>query len=231
MPERMSGRMSRLILDIETAGRDFDALDEATQSYFLRSAGTEEEIAEVKESLSLYPLTGEVVAIGLLNPDTGKGAVYFQTPGTEPMLPFEEDGVTFETGTEEEILRKFWAAVKSYDSIITFNGRGFDCPFLLVRSAMHRIRPTRDLMPNRYWDAHIDLMDRLSFFGATRRKFSLDMWCRSFGIQSPKEDVSGSGVRELFSTGRYLDIARYCVRDLHATKELFSYWENYIRMP
>ncbi len=221
--------MSRLVLDIETAGKDFDALDEAEKQYFLRYAKTEEEITLAKESLSFYPLTGEVVAIGLLNPDTRKGAMYFQAPGVEPMLPFEEDGIRYETGAEPEILLKFWEAVKSYDTVITFNGRGFDCPFLLVRSAMHKIKPSRDLMPNRYADSHIDLMDRLSFFGSTRRRFSLDMWCRAFGIESPKDEVTGYEVAELFSSGRCLDIARYCARDLHATAELFFYWERYIR--
>jgi len=221
--------MSRLILDIETAGRDFDTLDEATQQYFLHKAETEEEIAEAKDSLSFYPLTAEVAAIGLLNPDTLRGAVYFQSPGEEPLLPLEEEGMRFETGTEAEILRKFWETVKQYDTVITYNGRGFDCPFILVRSAIHRIKPSKDLMPSRYSDAHIDLMDRLSFYGAVRRKFSLDMWCRAFGIASPKAEVTGYEVTGLFGSGRYLDIARYCARDLHATRELFHYWETYIK--
>jgi DNA polymerase elongation subunit (family B) len=220
--------MSRLILDIETAGRDFETFDEATRQYLLRNATTDDEIREVKESLSFYPLTGEVVAIGLLNPDTGKGAMYFQTPG-DPLLPFEEDGIRYETGNEKEILRKFWDTVKTYKSIVTFNGRGFDCPFILVRSATHRIKPTKDLMPNRYGDGHIDLMDRLSFFGATRRRFSLDMWCRAFGITSPKDEVTGYQVTDLFRAGRHLDIARYCARDLFATMELFGYWEKYVK--
>ena len=222
--------MSRLVLDIETAGREFDLLDEATQQYFLRRAETETEIQEVKESLSFYPLTGEIVAIGLLNPDTEKGAIYFQNAG-DPLLPFEEGGVKYETGTEEEILRKFWEKVRNYRTIITYNGRGFDCPFILVRSAMHRIVPTKDLMPNRYSDEHIDLMDRLLFFGAMRRHFSLDMWCRAFGIKSPKTEVTGYQVKDLFRAGRYEDIARYCVRDLFATKELFDYWEKYMTPP
>jgi DNA polymerase elongation subunit (family B) len=219
--------MSRLVLDIETAGRDFDSLDEETQQYFLRRAETEEEIQEAKDSLSFYPLTGEIVAIGLLNPDTEKGAMYFQNLG-EPLLPFEEDGVRYETGTEEEIIRKFWDTVKNYKSIITYNGRGFDCPFILVRSAMYSMKPTKDIMPNRYSNEHIDLMDKLSFFGATRRRFSLDMWCRAFGIKSPKEDVTGYQVSDLFRAGRYEDIARYCVRDIFATKDLFEYWDKFM---
>lgn len=221
--------MSRIILDIETVGRDFSSLDKEAQNYLLRWAETEEEIREVKESLSLYPLTGEIAAIGMLNPDTMRGAVYFQTPD-DSLLPFEEEGISFQTGTEKEILQRFWDVIKGYDQFITFNGRGFDCPFIMIRSAVHRIKPSRDLMPNRYNGTHIDLLDQLTFYGASRRRFSLDMWCRTFGIKSPKsEGITGYEVRELFMSGRYVDIARYCLRDLIATRELLTYWENYIR--
>jgi DNA polymerase elongation subunit (family B) len=221
--------MSRVIFDIETVGKDFGSLEKPVRDYLLRWAGSEEEKKEVEESLSFYPLTGEVITIGMLNPDTGRGAVYFQN-NRDPLLPFEEDGILYEAGTEEDILRKFWDAIKSYDQFVTFNGRGFDCPFILVRSAVHRIKPKRDLMPNRYGDAHIDLFDQLSFFGASRRKFSLDLWCRTFGIKSPKEDgITGYEVKELFRAGRHLDIARYCAGDLRATKELLIVWETYLK--
>jgi DNA polymerase elongation subunit (family B) len=221
--------MSQIIFDIETVGRDFESLDKATQEYLLRYAETEDEKEEIKDRLSFYPLTAEVVAIGLLNPDTQKGLVFFQTLG-EPLLPFEEDNIRYETGTEKEILEKFWNVIKDYRQFITFNGRGFDCPFILIRSAIHRIKPKKDLMPNRYNDMHVDLLDHLTFYGATRRRFSLDMWCRAFGIKSPKEGgITGYEVKDLFRASRYIDIARYCVGDLRATRELLSYWENYIR--
>ena len=221
--------MSRVLLDIETVGRDFSSLDKEMQDYFLRWAETEDEVKEVKDSLSFYPITGEVVAIGMLNPDTAKGAVYYQTPG-DALLPFEEDGVTFQSGNEKEILQKFWDMIKGFDQVITFNGRTFDCPFILVRSAVHRIKPSRDLMPNRYNGSHIDLLDQLTFYGASRRKFSLDMWCRTFGIKSPKsEGISGHDVKGLFTSERYVDIAKYCLGDLRATRELLGYWEHYIR--
>ena len=231
--------MSRIIFDIETAGKDFDALDKGTQEYLLKWAESEEEIKDVKESLSFYPLTAEIITIGMLNPETDKGAVYFQAPphsggfaeeNETAIAPFEENGIRFETGSEKEILEKFWNTVKSYKEIITFNGRGFDCPFILVRSAVHKIKPTKDLMPNRYNGSHIDLLDQLTFYGASRRRFSLDMWCKTFGIKSPKEDgITGYDIKDLFRDKRYVDIARYCFGDIRATKELFSYWENYIK--
>lgn len=220
--------MPRVIFDIETAGREFDLLAEPFKEYFLRFAQTDEEVQTAKESLSFYPLTGEIVAIGMLNPDSGKGAVYFQAPREEPLLPFEEGGIRYESGTEKEVLEKFWRAIKGYSEFVTFNGRCFDCPFILVRSAVHRVAPTRELMPNRYSGPHIDLLDQLTFFGATRR-FSLDLWCRALGIESPKQDTCGHEVKEMFRAGKYLDIARYCAGDLRATKELLDLWQTYMR--
>ena len=222
-------QMARIIFDIETVGRDFESLDQTMQEYLLRYAETDDEKEEVKDRLSFYPQTAEIVTIGLFDPDAGKGLAFFQTTG-EPLLPFEEDNVRYETGTEKEIIEKFWNVIKTCTQFITFNGRGFDCPFILIRSAVHKIKPTKDLMPNRYNASHVDLLDQLSFFGASRRRFNLDTWCRTFGIKSPKEDgITGYEVKDLFKAGRHLDIARYCVGDLRATSGLLSYWEKYIR--
>jgi DNA polymerase elongation subunit (family B) len=221
--------MSRVIFDIETLGKDFDDLDEPTQEYLMKWATTEEEQQGVKDSLSFYPHTSEVIALGMYNIDSGKGVVYYQSPG-EGAGPLEEDGISYEISDEKGIITSFWDVIPKYKEFVTFNGRGFDCPFIMVRSAFHKIKPTRDLMPNRYSGPHIDLMDQLSFFGASRRKFSLDMWCRTFGITSPKEEgIKGEDVKEFFQEGRYLDIAKYCGRDIKATGELFKCWEEYVK--
>jgi len=222
--------VGRVIFDIETVGADFDTLEPAVQEYLVKWAESEEEKERIRESLSFYPLTGEIVAIGMLNPDTDKGAVFFQATGEMP-LPFEEDGIRYECGSEKEIIEKFWNTVKAYDQIVTFNGRAFDCPFIIIRSAVNRVKPTRDLMPYRYGvNSHIDLFDQLSFYGAAKKKFPLDMWCRTFGIKSPKEEgITGYDIKDLFRAGRHVDIARYCAGDLTATKEILSVWENYIK--
>ncbi len=226
--------MSILILDIETSGLGLNTLEPAMREYMLRSAETPEEVQEVDDTLSFYPLTAQIVAIGVLDLDTLKGGMYYLTPpdaDRQPSLPLEEDGIKFSAFEQEaDLLGKFWDTVKGYKSIVTYNGRGFDCPFILTRSAIHKIKPTKELMPNRYSsDEHIDLMDRLTHFGSVRRRFSLDMWCRGFGIESPKTTVSGKDVPIMFKAGRYLEIAQYCARDLFATRELFLYWQEFMR--
>lgn len=222
--------MSRLVFDIETIGTDFETLDEQAREYLLKAARSDQERELVPEQLSFSPLTGSVVAIAMLNPDTGKGAVYYQSPGAEPSER-EEDGITYATGSEAEILQKFWTTLAFYSQVVTFNGRAFDGPFLMVRSAVHKIRPSKNLVPYRYGDEHIDLYDRLGFFGAVRRTMSLHMWCQALDIPSSKANgITGYQVPQLFADGRADDIARYCMDDVRATAALFDYWDKYINI-
>ncbi|KKQ23169.1 MAG: hypothetical protein US36_C0003G0003 [Candidatus Wolfebacteria bacterium GW2011_GWC1_37_10] len=143
----------KLVFDIETIGVDFDALDNTTQDVLTRwikkeSAGEteyKEALRELKEGLGFSPLTGEIVAIGVLDVDKNQGAVYFQAPG-ENIKEFSEDNIKFKQMTEKEMLENFWTGAKEYSEFITFNGRGFDAPFLMIRSAIYGIKPTKDLM-------------------------------------------------------------------------------------
>jgi 3'-5' exonuclease len=234
---------NKLVIDIETIGEDFDALDKATQEnltkWIKKDSDTEAEyklaLQDIKNELGFSPLTGEIVAIGLLDYHKNEGAVYYQAPG-QKNEEIKEDGISFKQMTEEDMLRKFWELANRYEIFITFNGRTFDIPFLMVRSAIKEVRPTKDLMQGRYpWQQrnnsaiHIDLIDMLSFYGATRRKGSLHLWSRAFGIESPKSGgVSGEDVGPLFKKKKFLEIAKYNVGDIRATRELYTKWEGYL---
>jgi 3'-5' exonuclease len=222
--------MSKVIFDIETSGVDFDSLDKERKEYLLKFAETDEEKEEAKQRLALYALTAEVVAIGMLNPETNKGVVYYQNNNGEAE-EFTEDNILYKSGTEKEVLEYFWEAMKSYGQFITFNGRGFDCPFLMTRSAILEVKPTKNLMPYRFsTDVHIDLLEQLSWQGAIR-KFSLDFFCKAFDIKSPKNNgITGLDVPVLYKEGKYQDIAKYCFGDLVATKDLYDRWNEFINI-
>lgn len=223
-------KIKKVILDIETAGCEFDSLDQISQDYLLKFAEDEQKEQEVRESLSFYPLTAQVVAIGMLEADSDKGYVFFQGPGHNDKVITEGNAEFIPFADEKTLLEAFWKKLLEYQQIVTFNGRGFDCPFLMVRSAINKVKASKNLMPNRYSsDMHIDLLDRLTFYGSVRRKFSLHMWCKAFGIDSPKEgEVTGFQVKDLFNAGEFLKIARYCQMDIVATKKLFEYWDKYL---
>lgn len=229
----------KLVFDIETIGEDFDSLDQTTQEVltrWLKKESTDEEeyragLEELKSGLGFSALTGEIVTIGVLDVELNKGAVYYQSPDKNAE-DFEEDGIRFKAMSEKEMLEKFWEGAKKYQQFITFNGRAFDVPFLMMRSAVYQIRPSINLMPPRYssTSAHIDLLDQLTFYGAVRKKGNLHLWARTFGIKSPKDKgVTGEDVGGLFRDGKYLEIAKYNVGDLRATRELYLIWERYIR--
>ncbi len=235
--------MPKLIFDIETVGENFDKLDKTTQEVLTKWIKKESEgeteyqeaLQDLKEGLGFSPLTGEIVTIGVLDYEKNKGAVYFQAPG-EDLPESEENGVKFKQMTEKEMLKNFWNGAKDYQEFISFNGRGFDVPFLMIRSAIYGIKPTKDLMSNRYLGSqkfdskNIDLLDQLTFYGAVRRKGNLHLWSRAFGIESPKaHGITGDDVRKLFKEKKFLDIAKYNVGDLLATKQLYEYWEKYLK--
>ena len=221
--------MPRLIFDIETVGVDFDSLDKTSQDLLLMYAETDEERQQIREGLGFSPLTGRIVTIGILNPDTGKGCAFYQEQnGEEEEL--DGDITIIPSKDEKEILKRFWEVATHYDQFITFNGHAFDCPFLMIRSAILKIKPSVSLYSNRYYDRpHLDLFDRLSNFGAARFRKPLHMWCQAFGIDSPKDKgTSGHDVAQLFKDNRCRDIAKYCAGDLYATAKLYEYWEKYL---
>jgi len=235
--------MSKLVIDIETIGETFDEMDGTTKevlTHWIREEAKNDEefnksLKDIKEGLGFSPLTGQIVAIGLLDAEKNNGGVYFQSPDVT-VNEFSENDIKFVALSEKEILDRFWQVAKNYDQFITFNGRAFDIPYIIVRSAVHKIRPTKDLMNHRYLSSqrndaqHIDLLDQLSFYGAVKKKGSLHLWCRAFGITSPKaQGVTGDDVAALFKNKQYLDIAKYNVGDLYATRDLLKYWENYIK--
>ena len=234
--------MKTIVFDIETVGEDFDALDETSQHVLTRwikkEAKDEKEyeksLGNLKDEMGLSPLTGFIVAVGVLEIESQKGAVYFQAP-EKKVADFEEKDIKYKVQTEKEILESFWRVAEKADSFVSFNGRSFDVPFLMIRSAVHGIKPSKNLLSNRYLSMqkfgakHIDLMDQMTFYGAMWRRPNLHMCCRALGIKSPKEDgVDGNAVAELFKNQRYEDIARYNAGDLFSTAGLFEKWKKFL---
>jgi 3'-5' exonuclease len=225
----------KVVLDIETTAFSFDSLSESQQELILRHAEQEKDEAvrsEKKEDsiryLSLYPFTAKVISIGMLNTETGKSLVLFESSDNIEWSN-DEKQIKYRGLPEKEMLEQFWITAKKINQIITFNGRNFDIPFLTIRSAIQKVKPTKNFIANRY-DLlhHIDLLEQLTFYGNIK-KFNLDFYCHSFGIESPKsKGVTGMEIKELYNAGRIRDIAIYCGEDIIATNELYKIWNEYL---
>ncbi len=240
--------------------------DEETKEYLIKYAKNDEERKAAIENLVFTPFTSQLVAIGMLDYNKKEGAVivngesaeeldpssklesetmldYDVEPaeGEESKLPYKEEKLsklTYLCRSEKEMLELFWKKIKNegYNLFVTFNGREFDCPFIMLRSLFMGIRPSYNLMSGTDFNIrgyHIDMMKELTFnkhapTGA-RRKFSLDFYCKQLGIPSPKADgVTGDMVNELFRNNETQKIADYCFGDVVATGNLFNLWNKYL---
>ena len=200
--------MATLGLDIETIGEswlDFDVeTQKALTQWITKNTNTkaeyERELLKVKEQLVFSPLTGRVVALGMYDIDRQLGAVYFVGDGSGKS--YVDGEFTFKERSEKELLEDFWEGARSYDVFVTFNGRAFDLPFLMHRSAILGVTPDIALVGQRYLNRqaipyHVDLLDELTFYGNMKRQ-SLHMYCRAYGIESPKREGCGAEVLEMF---------------------------------
>ncbi|MDT3697589.1 MAG: ribonuclease H-like domain-containing protein [Ignavibacterium sp.] len=226
--------MRKLIFDIETCSVPFDSLSDSQREYLLKYSEKENDPVkretmkdETIRYTSLYPFTARCIAIGMYDVMKDKSYVYYESEKSEEWNS-ENTNVFYKGLTEKEMLESFWRIAKYVDQFVTFNGRNFDVPFLMMRSAILKIKPSKNLMAYRYGDEHIDLLEQFTFYSTTR-KFNLDFYCHAFGIESPKsKDISGMEVKTLYEAGKIKDIAVYCSKDIYATYQLYKIWEEYL---
>jgi predicted PolB exonuclease-like 3'-5' exonuclease len=219
--------MKKLVIDIETVGLPWEELDPYVREYMLKGL-SEGDAEEAKRSGGLSPFRGKIVAIGVINIGDGRSCALYEMPGqTELQVEKGTNGRTYISGTEKQILEKFWEFFDSDSRFISFNGRQFDGPFLMIRSAVNGIVPKRDLVGYRYgFHPNCDLREALNFFGtvnARQFKFNLDLACKAFGVETSKgEGLDGKSVDSWYRAGRHREIADYCLDDVRATAELYD---------
>lgn len=152
-------------------------------------------------------------------------------------LVIEEDGVVKHCGVlgrdretrrfhldEARTLSSFWKLVSGFsegrDLFIGHNLFDFDLLFLYKRSCIHRIKPSVNLSFRRYQSRPV--FDTMWEWTKWHHRISLHDLAQTFGIQSPKESgVNGRSIYELYQQGRHEEIAKYCMRDVKCTREVF----------
>ena len=139
--------------------------------------------------------------------------------------------LTADRFSEEEILTKFFRAFSDngkLPQLISWNGSGFDIPVLIYRAMQYdlaapwlfeegdRIKSMRfDNYVNRFHTRHLDLMDRFSQYGASRRE-AMDVVASLYGLPG-KTAVDGSMVGALVATGDWHTLSVYCESDVMNT--------------
>lgn len=215
---------STIAYDIEVAGFTWEEVDEITRGYLVNRARDEEEREAVRDRTALIPGLGKIIAIAMWNLEKDRGLCLLEGEREEPHEWERVPHSDLFRGEEHELLDRFWEIVdRKRPRLVSFNGRAYDGPILMIRSAQLGVKPSLNLVGNRYQiGAHTDLLELFTFMGAWRERYSLDFWCRRFDVESPKGSIDGSQIGRAYREGRLEEIGEYCLRDVRATAELYQ---------
>lgn len=123
------------------------------------------------------------------------------------------------------ITEHFWRGWMAYDkpTLVSFNGRSFDLPLLELAAFRFGISvpdwfstklKSWDQYRNRYnQNAHLDLQELLTNFGASRLNGGLNLVANLLG-QPGKMGVAGYMVQDLYHAGKLAEINDYCRCDV-----------------
>ena len=210
-----------LFLDIETVRglESFDELDERGKGLWEKKA--EHSFSDTDPSVSwenagLYAEFGKIVCIsvGLLHTDQSGRKLRIKA---------------FYGHDEKEVLQGFGDLLNSYYNrkdqfLCAHNGKGFDFPFLCKRFLINglEIPEILDVTGKKPWE--VSLIDTMEIwkFGNWKGAVSLDSLAWIFGIPSPKGDIDGGQVGDVFWKDQ--DLARivtYCNKDVEALVQVF----------
>jgi predicted PolB exonuclease-like 3'-5' exonuclease len=124
----------------------------------------------------------------------------------------------------KEIVCGFWQGIARFPKaqLVTYNGRGFDLPLLELAAFRYGcdlrgyLRNCRD----RYRGSHIDLMEWVTNFGASRLSGGLNLLSKILG-KPGKMEVVGEKVYEMHLKGQKQEINDYCMFDTLDTYFVF----------
>lgn len=215
-----------IFLDIETVPlhADFSSLTQQQQQLWADKTAYQrkEELTaeEYYERAGIWAEFGKIVCISL---------GYFQQ-----YQPYRSFRVTSFWGEEHQILSSFKNLLerhfnKSYYLLCAHNGKEFDFPYIARRMLINRIDLPEKLMMfgKKPWEIpHIDTME-LWKFGDYKHYTSLKLLANVLDIPSPKDDIDGSQVRDVFYKDKDIDrIVTYCEKDTVTVAQVFLRLRN-----
>ena len=142
--------------------------------------------------------------------------------------------VTTFQGDEVRLLKDFKKLLNEHFSrpknlLCAHNGKEFDFPYIARRLIINSISlPYKlDLFGKKPWEVpHLDTME-LWKFGDFKHYTSLKLMANILGIPSPKEDMDGSMVRDVYYEEGDLDrIVTYCELDVITLAQVFLRLRN-----
>ena len=215
-----------LFLDIETVPQSefFNELPEEAQQLFADKTQYQRKDdltpEEFYERAGIWAEFGKIICISV---------GYFTIKNAERQ--FRTKSIT---GAEKQLLEEFNDLVKTHFSNPAFvfcghNIKEFDIPYMCRRMLINGINiPEKlQLFGRKPWEIpHLDTLE-LWKFGDYKHYTSLKLLTHVLNIPSPKEDIDGSEVRNVYYNEKDIDrIAKYCERDVVAVAQIFLRMRN-----
>jgi uncharacterized protein YprB with RNaseH-like and TPR domain len=215
-----------LFLDIETVPETerFEDLDPITQELWEHKSRYQRKedytAKEFYDRAGIWAEFGRIICISV---------GYFHRSGDTRTFR-----VTTFHGDEKKLLLDFKTLVNGHFNhrdhlLCAHNGKEFDFPYIARRMIIHGISlPYKlDLFGKKPWEvSHLDTME-LWKFGDYKHFTSLKLMAHVLGIPSPKEDIDGSMVRDVYYIDQDLGrIITYCELDVVTTAQVLLRMRN-----
>lgn len=208
-----------IVLDIETVPQHPSFDDVAPQLQYLWEQKTqfqrrnEHTADEFYERAGIFAEFGKIICISL-------GIFTYQNKSYSLRLK------SFSGHDEREILEQFTSLIKKQIPTLKFcahNGKEFDYPYICRRLLVNglKIPEQLDLSGKKPWEInHLDTME-LWKFGDHKHFTSLNLLATILNIPTPKDDIDGSQVRQVYYEEQNLQrIVTYCQKDVVTTAQV-----------
>lgn len=216
-----------LFLDIETVPQfeSYNQLPDAFKELWAKKAkkisSEEESPEEVYQRAGIYAEFGKIICISV------------------GLIVNKDDKIVFRVKSfagqdEAELLKGFVDMLNKFSAkpnatLCAHNGKEFDFPYIARRCLINGIRLPKilDIAGKKPWEVmFLDTME-LWKFGDYKHYTSLNLLTHIFNIPTPKDDIDGSQVAEVFYKEKDLErIVRYCEKDVLAVAQLLLRYKN-----
>lgn len=208
-----------LFLDIETVPlyEHFDQLSSVEQKLFSDKTAYQRRDGQTPEEYydraGIWAEFGKIICISV---------GYFAS------LQPRDFRVTTFGGDERQLLQEFSSLLDDYFNspehlLCAHNGKEFDFPYIARRMVIHGLPLPTTLQHHgkKPWQIpHLDTLE-LWKFGDYKNFTSLKLLTHVLGIPSPKDDIDGSMVRDVFYKEKDLPrISEYCEKDVIAIAQV-----------
>ena len=211
-----------LILDIETVSQkpDYQNLDEEWQELWSKKVGAlnnpEIDASANYDRAAIYAEFGKIVCIGLGIFHYSDGQLQLRVKS----IHNDDEKVILEEFSE--LLNKHYAS--DQHQLVAHNGKEFDFPYINRRLIINGLKIPKilDLAGKKPWEVkHLDTME-LWKFGDYKNYTSLAVLAKCFDIPSPKDDIDGSMVAQVYYQEKNLKrIVDYCQKDVATLTQLY----------